>query len=109
AAAGGAGATGRSPVRGDGSPVHGDGAPQRARGPGAASLGAFVGGFKAAVTTRVNALRGTPGAAVWQRNYYEQIIRNERALEAIRRYIADNPAQWALDEENPANRGTERG
>jgi putative transposase len=38
---------------------------------------------------------------LWQRNYYEHIIRNERSLSRIRQYIADNPASWALDSENP--------
>jgi putative transposase len=39
---------------------------------------------------------------LWQRNYYEHIIRDEESLSRIRQYIADNPAQWALDRENPA-------
>jgi REP-associated tyrosine transposase len=39
---------------------------------------------------------------LWQRNYYEHIIRDEKSLNHIRQYIADNPAQWALDRENPA-------
>ena len=70
------------------------------------SLGSFVAGYKAAVAKRINAIRGTPGMPVWQRNYYEHIIRNERELEAIRRYILENPAHWAEDMENPykANR-----
>jgi REP element-mobilizing transposase RayT len=38
---------------------------------------------------------------LWQRNYYERIIRNERELDAIRRYIVANPLQWTLDSENP--------
>lgn len=42
---------------------------------------------------------------VWQRNYYEHIIRNEASLHAIREYIANNPLQWALDRENPVNVG----
>jgi putative transposase len=42
-------------------------------------------------------------AKFWQRNYYEHIIRNERELHAVRRYIRDNPAQWALDRDNPNN------
>ena len=40
---------------------------------------------------RINALRGTPGAAVWQRRYFERIIRNERELNLTRRYIETNP------------------
>jgi REP element-mobilizing transposase RayT len=39
---------------------------------------------------------------VWQRNYYEHIIRDESSLAHIRHYIANNPGQWAHDEENPA-------
>ena len=42
-----------------------------------------------------------PGVPVWQRNYYEHIIRSEVSLDRIRRYIVDNPARWALDPENP--------
>mgnify|MGYP000149145336 CR=1 FL=1 len=38
---------------------------------------------------------------LWQRNYYEHIIRNEESLNRIRQYILDNPAQWAFDRENP--------
>jgi REP element-mobilizing transposase RayT len=60
---------------------------------------------KSAVTKRINALRGTPGMPVWQRNYYEHIIRNERALVAIRAYILNNPIQWAVDRENPQRLG----
>jgi putative transposase len=39
---------------------------------------------------------------LWQRNYYEHIIRNEDSLNRIRQYIIDNPARWAFDRENPA-------
>ncbi|MGQ9560283.1 MAG: transposase [Candidatus Oleimicrobiaceae bacterium] len=56
--------------------------------------------LKSATTKRINALRATPGAPVWQRNYYEHIIRYEHALERIRHYIAENPMQWHLDREN---------
>jgi REP element-mobilizing transposase RayT len=38
---------------------------------------------------------------LWQRNYYEHIIRDENSLNRIRRYIADNPARWTFDRENP--------
>ena len=73
----------------------------RPRGPAPRSLGSFVAGFKSAVTKRINAHRGTPGARVWQRNYYEHIIRTQRALNAIRRYILYNPWRWYLDRHNP--------
>jgi putative transposase len=38
---------------------------------------------------------------LWQRNYYEHVIRGESELELIRKYIAENPVKWALDQENP--------
>ncbi len=38
---------------------------------------------------------------LWQRNYYEHIIRDEESLNRIREYIANNPLQWDLDRENP--------
>jgi len=39
---------------------------------------------------------------LWQRNYYEQIIRDDLTLDRVREYIANNPLDWALDRENPA-------
>jgi putative transposase len=73
----------------------------RASGPAPGSVGAIIGQFKAAATKRINALRGTPGAPVWQRNYYEHVIRDESELNDVRQYIADNPAGWDMDENNP--------
>ena len=67
------------------------------------SLGAIVGSFKTVTSRRINGIRKSPGLTIWQRNYYEHIIRNERALAAIRAYIIDNPAHWAEDLENPAH------
>ena len=72
--------------------------PQRP-GPPPGSVGAIIGNFKSITTRRINKLRHTPGAAVWQRNYYERIIRNERELNAIRQYILDNPKNWLKDRE----------
>jgi putative transposase len=69
--------------------------------PIAGSLPTIVRSFKSAVTKRANELRGTPGDPIWQRNYYEHIVRNERELNAIRQYIHDNPAHWSEDAENP--------
>jgi REP element-mobilizing transposase RayT len=39
---------------------------------------------------------------LWQRSYYEHVIRNEEELHSTRQYIVNNPLQWALDQENPA-------
>ncbi len=41
---------------------------------------------------------------LWQRNYYEHVIRNEESLNKIREYIVNNPFQWALDVANPGTR-----
>ena len=63
----------------------------------AGSLGVVVGHYKTAVTTRLNQLRRTPGAKVWQRGYYERIIRDESHLQATRQYILDNPIKHKDD------------
>lgn len=68
------------------------------------SLGAIVQNFKSVTTRKINQWRGAPGAPVWQRNYYERIIRDARELDAVRRYIAQNPLRWALDDNNPQAR-----
>jgi REP element-mobilizing transposase RayT len=89
------GATGRSPLHGaPRSPLVRSGPPPR-------SLGSFVGGFKSAVATHVSALRGTRGVTIWQRNYYEHVIRDDSERERIREYIRQNPLRWAIDRENP--------
>jgi len=61
--------------------------------------------FKTFSARRINELRGMPGVPVWQRNYYEHVVRDERALNAIRQYIADNPARWVWDRYNPEAAG----
>ncbi len=63
-------------------------------------LGQLVGAFKTVSAKRINLLRGTPGVSVWQRDYYERIVRDDRALDAIRRYIRYNPLRWDEDREN---------
>jgi REP element-mobilizing transposase RayT len=69
------------------------------------SLGSLVAGFKVATTKQINVLRGTPGLPVWQRNYYEHIIRDDKGLRRIREYITNNPATWESDTENPSRAG----
>jgi REP element-mobilizing transposase RayT len=71
--------------------------------PVAGSLPTIVRLYKAAVTRRINELRNTPGASVWQRNYYEHVIRDQTSFDRIRDYIATNPARWAPDQLHPAN------
>jgi REP-associated tyrosine transposase len=74
-------------------------------GPKPRSIGSILGAYKSAVTKRINTLRDNPGCPVWQRNYYEHVVRNETDLANIRQYIANNPLKWDLDENNPANAG----
>jgi len=83
------------------SPLQNDDTPARPRGPQRQSVASIVGSFKSAATKRINHHRGTPGAPVWQRNYYEHIIRDDESLNSIRNYIADNPLRWQIDAENP--------
>jgi putative transposase len=66
----------------------------RPKGAPTGSLGAIVGSYKSSVSRHINKLNGTPGAPIWQRDYWEHIIRHDRALFFIRRYIRNNPANW---------------
>ena len=54
--------------------------------------------FKSTVTKQINQIRQTLGIPVWQRNYYEHIIRNDDELNKIREYIINNPLTWKTDE-----------
>ncbi len=65
--------------------------PLRPAGPPSGSLGAIIATFKSATTKRINRLRHMPGAPVWQRNYYEHIIRDHEDLARVRQYIAGHP------------------
>jgi REP element-mobilizing transposase RayT len=60
------------------------------------ALPKIVQGFKAFSTRTINALRESPGEAVWQRGYYDRIIRNEKELSALREYIRQNPVARGL-------------
>jgi len=72
-------------------------APEIPRGPPSRSLGAIMAGFKSACTVRFNRIHGTTGMKLWQRNYWERVIRNEGELNHFRQYIRDNPARWQDD------------
>ncbi|MCP4724807.1 MAG: transposase [bacterium] len=61
------------------------------------SLSSLVAGFKSNVTIYINKIRQTPGMHVWQRNFYEHVIRDEEDLNKIRQYILDNPQKWEQD------------
>ncbi len=65
------------------------------------SLGSVMAGFKASVTSR--AKRELDITGIWQRNYYDHIIRNDRELENIQWYIRNNPLNWQQDRDNLQN------
>ncbi len=64
------------------------------------ALGQIVAYFKYRSSSLINQLRQMAGEPVWQRNYYERIIRNDAELARIRQYIRENPAHWEDDPEN---------
>ena len=72
--------------------IHGD-APDGSR----AALSEIVRAFKSYSARRINEVRETPGQPVWQRSFYDHIIRNDADLERIRDYVEHNPARWAED------------
>jgi putative transposase len=67
--------------------------------PVAESIPTIMRAFKSASTKHINEIRRTRGTPVWQRNYYEHVVRNDEELEAIRQYILNNPANWVTDED----------
>lgn len=70
---------------------------------GSKTLSSLVAGFKPAVTTRINQIRNTPGMPVWQRNYWEYIIRDENDLNRMCEYIKNNPLRWDMDRNKTRN------
>jgi len=60
------------------------------------SIGSIVRGFKIGVTKWFKTNTRIP--VVWQRNYYERVIRDDDELHALREYIMNNPAKWQEDE-----------
>ncbi len=72
------------------------------------TVGAVIRGFKGAVTKQINELRCAPGSPVWQRGYYEHIIRNQDEFHRIRQYIIKNSVNWAKDIEHPVNSGASK-
>jgi len=60
-------------------------------------VGQLIGAFKTVSTKHINQIRKTSGLPIWQRNYYEHIIRNETEYLQIAAYIIDNPSNWEND------------
>ena len=65
----------------------------------------IVRGFKTFSARRINEIRQTPGTSVWQRNYYEHVIRDESDYDRIAEYIAHNPQRWEEDSLHPDKPG----
>lgn len=72
------------------------------KGPKRGSIGAIIGAYKMSVTQRIQCELGCSG--IWQRNYFEHIIRSEKDYLRIHEYIEANPANWKADENYPSNR-----
>ena len=72
-------------------------------GPKPGSVGAVISQYKPRVTRQINHLRNTPGSPLWQRSFYDHIVRTQPDLDQIRQYIDENPMKWHLDHDNPDN------
>jgi REP element-mobilizing transposase RayT len=68
----------------------------------AVTLGKIIRFFKAKSALKIR--NEVDISFYWQRNYHEHVIRDRYELSRIRKYIKDNPTNWPLDEDNPANR-----
>jgi len=65
------------------------------------TLSNIIGAFKTTAATRINKLRGFVGTPVWQKSFYDRIVRNDHELERIQEYIRNNPFKWNNDRDNP--------
>ena len=68
------------------------------------TLSTIVGSFKSAVTREWHGATGET-EAIWQRGYYEHVIRRNESLDRIRQYVVNNPVRWSLDTDNPDREG----
>ncbi len=79
--------------------THASPLPRISKGPAPGSIGSIIGSFKSVVTKRVHQISKNTNNNLWQRNYYEHIIRNERDCQSIYDYIIANRLNWEKDEE----------
>jgi hypothetical protein len=63
----------------------------------------IVRGFKTISSRPDNESRHNPGCPVWQRDYYDRVIRDGNELTHAQAYIVNNPLKWEHDRENTAN------
>lgn len=66
------------------------------RKPVLSTTGNVVGWYKYQVTKQANRLRNTPGAKLFQRSYYDHVIRNQQDYDEICQYIENNPRKWVM-------------
>jgi len=76
---------------------------ERFQQPVKGSLPTIVRSYKSAVSYRINLMRRQQDVPIWQRNYYEHVVRNEKDLQNKTNYIEANPMLWDQDDENPVN------
>ena len=69
------------------------------------TLGQIVAYYKYQTTKGINQIRNGAGMPFWQRSFHDHMIRNDREMNAIRRYILQNPLRWELDRDHPDNVG----
>ena len=79
--------------------VPADASPQPPKGTQPGSLGAIIQNFKSTSTRRANQITASRGLPLWQRNYFERVIRDEAELARIVAYIQANPSRWQEDKE----------
>ncbi len=92
---------GDAQIPGQSDTIEGCLAPTMPHGAPPGSVGAIVGNVKSTVTRRINQMRHTPGAVVWQRNYWESIVHTPEAYARVENYIRLNPARWQADNLHP--------
>ena len=63
-------------------------------GPAPTPLPELMRQLKSFSARRINQFRGTPGAPLWQRGYYEHVIRSQQDLDEAAEYILGNPGRW---------------
>ncbi len=78
-------------------PTEGPSELNQAKGPRACCIGALIAGFKSAVTTQINTIRHSKRTMIWQRNYYEHVIRDDADYHRLAEYINTNPQRWNKD------------
>jgi putative transposase len=75
--------------------------------PTTATLSEIVGVFKSFSSRRIHTTNASAPKKIWQRGFYEHIVRNSHECEGIKRYILQNPARWEFDRENPQAQNVE--